>query len=109
MKKASAIFLSAATITSAVSANVFVNDIHAEEMSDSPKSHFIVEPKTFFKDPKNTSGENVIKDPNLRKMINRSYGLDKLENGKRVSDQELRNMKVTKEMVENLQYLSPEQ
>ena len=71
--------------------------------------HFKQEPNEFLKDPANTSGENVVPDKNLRKMINRSYGRGNTSEGKMLSEEELSQLNVTKEMLENLIYLSPEQ
>lgn len=109
MKKSTAIFMSAAMMTSVAANNISLINSSADEVKVMPDTHFVVEPKTFLADTKNTSGPNVIPDKNLRKMINRSYGRDREANGVAVSDDELYKMNVTKEMVENLRYLSPEQ
>ena len=67
-----------------------------------PDSQMIVKPEEFMKDKKNWDGPDVIEDDNLRFMINSRYN--------RVgSDEELRKLPVTKEMVKNLRILSPEQ
>lgn len=76
--------------------------IFAENSSVYPSKEMLVEPDKFMAIKSNWNGENVIKDPVLRFMINSRYN-------RKGSEKELSEMNVTKEMVENLVVLSPEQ
>lgn len=70
--------------------------------SDMPKKNYVIPISEFKKNPDNFKGENVISDDNLRHVLNILYEREG-------TDEELKKLPVTKQMVENLIFLSPEQ
>ncbi|SFE26956.1 cell wall-binding repeat-containing protein [Peptostreptococcus sp. D1] len=104
MKKSVSVLMSAAILTnSAINSSVFAETIANEMWGVSyPDSQMIVEASEFLKDTKNTEGENVVEDANLRYMINIMYKREGTE-------EQLKEIPVTAKMVQNLRILSPEQ
>lgn len=107
MEKNIAVVMSAvmatSTVTSIASSYVGAEDVQGKnDNALYPKSQFVVTLEEFKKVANNFNGENVVKDVNLRYMINSRY-----KNGS--TEEQLRNNNVTKEMMENLVMLSPEQ
>lgn len=107
MKKKSAIIISAmitfnalGNFTSFPSTTVSNNDYSKKSIY--PNSQMIVKPEIFMKNKNNWDGPNVIEDDNLRFMINSRYN-------RKGTDEQLKKLAVTKEMVKNLRILSPEQ
>lgn len=78
------------------------NEYSYSMTTNTPEENFIIPVSEFKKNPKNFEGKNVVKDPQMRKMINIIYEREGTE-------KELEEMDVTKQMMENLIYLSPEQ
>lgn len=107
MKKQVAVLMSTAIAANAIGNVVSIADSSVESNKEVrtsiyPDSQMLVKSEEFMKDKNNWDGPDVIEDDNLRFMINSRYNREG-------SDEELRKLPVTKEMVKNLRILSPEQ
>ena len=104
MKRKAAVVMSAAMAFNAVGSVVSMADtaVKSESKSVYPNSQMVVKPKEFMKNEANWDGPDVVEDDNLRFMINSRYE-------RKGTDEELKKLPVTKEMIQNLRVLSPEQ
>lgn len=107
MKKQVAVLMSTAIAANVIGNVVSIADSSVESNKEVrtsiyPDSQMLVKSEEFMKDKNNWDGPDVIEDDNLRFMINSRYNREG-------SDEELRKLPVTKEMVKNLRILSPEQ
>lgn len=99
MKKRIAVLTSTLLAVNAVGSSVAFADFNTTVY---PKQQMLVDPDEFMKVESNWNGPNVVEDRVLRYMINSRYN--------RVgTEEQLYEMPVTKEMMENLVMLSPEQ